>query len=132
MENYKEKSEQLLLEMANQKEENDKKLLQMEILTGVLCLLPLLMAIILVSVVPMEEWLGGIIAGMSCIPLFIAVPFMIKIEQTAGYYKCGECGHKYVPTFWSVFWAIHVGRTRYMKCPECQKRSWNKKVLTKD
>lgn len=132
MENYKEKSEQLLLDMAKQKEESDKRLLRTEILTGVLCLLYLLMATILVSVVPMEEWLGGMIVGMSCIPLFIAVPFMIKIEQTAGYYECRNCGHRHVPTFWSVFWAMHVGWTRYMKCPACQEWSWNKKVLTKD
>lgn len=28
--------------------------------------------------------------------------------------------------------AMHVGRKRYMKCPECGKWSWQKKVLTKE
>ena len=55
----------------------------------------------------------------------------IKIEQTAGYYECGNCHYKYVPEYSSVFWAMHMGRTRYMKCPKCHKKSWNKKVLTK-
>lgn len=27
------------------------------------------------------------------------------------------------------FFSPHMGRTRYMKCPECGKRSWQKKVL---
>ena len=54
------------------------------------------------------------------------------IEQTAGYYKCGKCGHCYVPTYGSVLGAMHYGRTRYMKCPECHKRSWQKKVLSKE
>ena len=27
---------------------------------------------------------------------------------------------------------MHYGRTRYMKCPKCNKRSWNKKVISKD
>ena len=52
-----------------------------------------------------------------------------KIEQVAGYYECGKCHHKYVPTYSSVFFAMHVGRTRYMKCPKCHKNSWNKKVI---
>ena len=57
---------------------------------------------------------------------------MLKIEQTAGYYECKECNHKYVPEYNSVFWAMHVGRTRYMKCPKCGKKSWQKKVITKE
>jgi DNA-directed RNA polymerase subunit RPC12/RpoP len=65
-------------------------------------------------------------------PLLVAMPFMIRIEQTAGYYVCAKCGHKYVPTYKSVFLAMHTGRTRYMKCPHCAQKSWQKKVLTKD
>ena len=26
---------------------------------------------------------------------------------------------------------MHVGRTRYMKCPECNEKSWQKKVISK-
>ena len=33
------------------------------------------------------------------------------------------------PPYLNVFWAMHLGRTRYMKCPNCGKYSWNKKVL---
>ena len=35
-------------------------------------------------------------------------------------------------TYWQTNLAMHMGRTRYMKCPECGKRSWQKKVLTKE
>ena len=59
---------------------------------------------------------------------FIAV----GIEQKAGYYECKNCHHRYVPTYWQTNLAMHIGRTRYMKCPECGKRSWQKKVLTKE
>ena len=31
----------------------------------------------------------------------------------------------------SVFLAMHMNRTRYMKCPECGKKSWDKKVINK-
>lgn len=132
MENYKEKSEQMLLDMAKQKEESDKRLLHIEIVMGVCCIIPLIASAVIVSAVPMKEWLATVIVLASLIPLLIATPFALKIEQTAGYYECAHCHHKYVPTYKSVFFAMHSGRTRYMKCPQCNKRSWNKKVISKD
>ena len=65
-------------------------------------------------------------------PLLLATPFMLKIEQTAGYYECAKCAHRYVPTYKSVFMAAHVNRTRYMQCPQCGEKSWQKKVISKD
>ena len=132
IENYQEKSEQLLIDMVRQKEENDRRLLRMEVVMGILSILPLLIFAIIVLIVPMEEWLGGVIVGTSVIPLLIATPFALKIEQTAGYYVCQKCHHKYVPTYTSVFGAMHVGRTRYMKCPKCNIGFWQKKVLSKE
>ena len=131
MNNYNENVEKNLLDMVKQKEENDKRLLRMEILMGILSILPLLISTVIVLLVPLEEWLGSVIVGTSVIPLLIATPFALKIEQTAGYYECGKCHYKYIPTYKSVFFATHMGRTRYMKCPECNKRSWNKKVISK-
>ena len=131
MKNYDESVEKNLLEMVKQKEENDKRMLRMEILMGVLSILPLLISTAIVSIVPMEEWLGSVIVGTSLIPLLIATPFALKIEQTAGYYECDKCHYKYVPKYLNVFGAMHIGRTRYMKCPKCNQRSWNKKRISK-
>ena len=132
MENYQKQSEKLLLEMAKQKEEADKRLLTMEIVLGVIAVLPLIAAIIIVNIVPMEEWKGGLLVGLCLLPLLIATPFAIKIEQTAGYYECKKCGHRYIPTYSRVFMAMHISRTRYMRCPACHRYSWSKKVLTKE
>jgi len=132
MKNYEENVEKNLLEMVKQKEETDKRLLKIEILMGWIAILPLLISTAIVSIVPMEEWLGSVIVGTSIIPLLIATPFAIKIEQTAGYYECNICQHKYIPKYLSVFGAMHMGRTRYMKCPQCNKRSWQKKVINKE
>lgn len=132
MENYNKELENHLLEMVKQKQESDRRLLQMEIVTGVICLLPLLAAVVIALAVPMEEWIAELIAGLSVIPILVAAPFMIRIEQVAGYYKCKNCGHRHVPNYKSVFMAMHMGRTRYMKCSACGKRSWQKKVLTQE
>ena len=127
--NNKNQLEKNLLDIVKLKQENDKKLLNIEIIMGILCILPLFISMIIVFVIPLEEWIEEIILGTSLIPLLIAAPFVLKIEQTAGYYECGKCNHKYIPTYKSVFLAMHVNRTRYIKCPKCKKYSWNKKIL---
>ena len=133
MENYQKQSEEILIEMVKEKEEKDRMLLRAELIAGILSCIPLLIATIFVAYnESIAEWIRIVIVLVSLIPFFIAVPFLIKIEQRAGYYQCAECGHCYVPTFKSVLWAPHMGRTRKMKCPACGKKSWQKKVLTKE
>ena len=80
----------------------------------------------------LAEWQRAVICIAGMIPLLVAMPFMLKIEQKAGYYECKKCGHRYVPTFKAVNLAPHMGRTRKMRCPKCQEKSWQKKVLSLD
>ena len=131
VQNYDKKLENNLIEMIRQKEESDKRLLKIEIVLGVMAILPLIASIIIASVVPMEEWKSGLLVGLSLIPLLIATPFAIRIEQKAGYYECSKCGHRHIPRYGNVFLAMHVNRTRYMRCPNCGKKSWQKKVISK-
>ncbi len=132
MENYNENSEKIILEMVKEKEKNDKLLLRFEILMGVVCIIIMLALTTVASFVEMEEWLRFLLILIGFAPILIACPFMLKIEQIAGFYECKHCHHKYVPTYSSVFYAMHINRTRYMKCPKCHKRSWQKKVISKD
>ena len=132
MENYNKEMESNLLNMVKQKEEADKRLLRIEIVLGVCCILPLIAAIIVAFTVPMEEWLKAVIVLSGLVPLLVATPFALFIEQKAGYYECKKCGHRHVPKYVSVFFAMHVNRTRYMRCPKCEKCSWQKKVISKE
>ena len=132
MDNYNKESEKILLEMVKQKEEADKRLLMMEVFIGGVCALVLLALLLIAGLVQMQEWLRVVLILIGFFPILFATPFMLRIEQTAGYYRCAHCGHCYVPSYQSVFMAMHMGRTRYMKCPNCQKRSWQKKVIRKD
>lgn len=72
------------------KEERDKRLLHMEIIMGILCILPLFISIIIVGIFSIQEWLGRLIIGTSIIPLLIATSIALKIEQKARCYECGK------------------------------------------
>lgn len=132
MGHYNKEMENKLIEMVKEKEKADRRLLRMELVLGIIAILPLIAAAVIILAIPMKEWEAGLLVGLSLIPLLIATPFALKIEQKAGYYACRECGHRYVPKYAHVFFAPHVHTTRYMRCPECGKKSWHKKVLTKE
>ena len=128
-ENKNKNEEQLLLELVAQKERADKQLLGFEIVIGTLSLIILLGCTFAASFFLMEDWLRIVLIVSGFVICLVGIGFAIRIEQTAGYYRCPHCGHRYVPTYQSVLWSMHFGRTRYMKCPNCQKHGWQKKVI---
>lgn len=131
MDNYN-KLQNNLLEMIKEKEESDRRLLTLEWVLGILSCIVLFVPIFVAALLPMEEWVQTILIFSGFIPALIGLHFAMKIEQTAGYYECKHCKHKYVPTINAMYAAPHVGRTRFMKCPECSKKSWQKKVISKE
>ena len=135
MDNYNEKLEKQLLEAVKQKEDSDKRLLTLEWVVGILSCVVLIVPIIIGSYLPenaIEDWQRTLLILSGFIPCFVGFAFAIRIEQVAGYYECRHCGNKYVPSAKSMWLSMHMGRTRYMKCPKCGKRSWQKKVVSKD
>lgn len=132
MENYNKEMESNMLELIKQKEQGDKRLLMLEWVIAILSLIVLLVPIIISILVPMEEWKQLVIIFSGFIPCIVGLCFAIKIEQIAGYYKCKACGHRYVPSYMAVNLSMHLGRTRYLKCPKCEKKSWQEKVISKD
>lgn len=131
MKDNEKKLEKNLVEMTRLKQESDKQLLILEILIGVLAVVILFICIFVASFINIEDGYRITLIIFGVIAFFVSMFFALRIEQTAGYYECNKCKNKYIPTYKSVLWAMHFGRTRYMKCPKCNKYSWNKKILTK-
>ena len=132
MENYNVKAEENLLEMRKQKEDADRQLLRLEVVIGYISSITFLVNIFVASYIQMPWFVRVGMIVIGCMVFFMGMHYALKIEQTAGYYECEKCHYKYVPEYKNVFLAMHIGRTRYMKCPKCGKKSWNKKVISKD
>lgn len=130
MKDYNEQAEKNLIEMKKQKEQADKRLLTAEIWLGLFAALFLLAVVVSAGIATIPEWAKVLIIIGGLVVFFIVCFFLLKIEQVAGYYECQHCHHRYVPTYKQVNLAMHMGRTRYMKCPKCGKKSWQKKVLS--
>ncbi len=129
MKDNEKRLEENLLEMTKLKEQRDKELLSMEIFIGVIVSFVMLVCILVASFASMQDWLRVVLIITGIIPFAIGMFYAIRIEQVAGYYECGKCHHKYVPSYKKVLFAMHINRTRYLKCPKCNEKSWNKKVV---
>ncbi len=133
MEKINETTERNLLHMVKEKEQKDRQLLRMEIVMMIVSVL-FLTAMLAVGIVLMKleqpKWIFFLLFGIGLAQFLVCAQFAVRIEQTAGFYECAECGHRYVPSFAAVAFAMHVNRTRRMKCPACGRRSWQKKVLS--
>ena len=129
MEKYDKQVEQNLIEMVKQKEESDKRLLNIEILLMAISITFFIAIIAIVSFVDMPLWAKIVIGIGGFIQLLASTLICFRIEQKAGYYECQECHHRYVPTFLQSSIAPHMGRTKYIKCPKCGKKSWQRKVI---
>lgn len=132
MDNYNKNLENNLLEMVKQKEQADKRLLALEVFIGITATVVLFALIFIAAFVEMEVWLKVALIVLGFILFLAGCFYAVRIEQVAGYYACKECGHRYIPTYKAVNLAMHMGRTRFMRCPACGKKSWQKKVLTKE
>ena len=132
MDNYNIELENNLLEMIKQKEQADKRLLSVEVFIGITATIVLFALIFVAALIQMEAWLKISLIVFGFILFLAGCFYALRIEQVAGYYECKHCKHRYVPTYKAVNMAMHMGRTRYMRCPQCGKKSWQKKVLSKD
>ena len=131
---YKENAERKLLELQQAKEKSDKRLLLAEWFIGGLSTILFLFAYFILLFAHIEAKLIStpvtvVLMVVSFVIFIVSITFCVYIEQKAGYYECAKCGHKHVPTFSQVLFSMHMGRTRYMKCPSCGKKSWQKKVV---
>lgn len=132
MENYKEIAEQTMLQLRETQEQTARKLLNLEIVIGFIASICLFMLIFAASYAEMPGIAKIVLITVGILQFGVAMFFALKIEQEAGYYECAKCRHRYVPNYATVVFAMHVNRTRYMKCPDCGRYSWQKKVLTKE
>ena len=131
MENNNQKNEQLLLEMATELERKNKTIWTAMWAIMTVSIIGLLGGLALVACLMTEgPWMVVAILGL-CVVFLVPCFYALKLEVSVGAYKCKNCGHEIVPTYKQALNAMHAGTTRYLKCPECGKRTWCKKVIKK-
>lgn len=132
VENYKSKAEEKLLQYQTDAQETTKRLLRAEMVLGFSSVFSFIIILFgcLYLIYELQIYvLPVILLTLNLVVFILTLSFCLYIEQKAGFYYCEKCKHKYVPSYKKVYLAPHVCRTRYMKCPNCKRRSWHKKII---
>ncbi len=131
MENNDQKNEQILLDMAKELERKNKTIWTSMWVMMSISLIALIAGILIAAfLIPEGVWQLVTILGIVVVFL-IPCFYALKLEVSVGAYKCKNCGHEIVPTYMEALNAMHMGTTRYLKCPKCNKRTWCRKVIKK-
>ena len=131
MANNDQKNEQLLLDMAKELERKNKTVWTSMWVLMISSMVALFCGIIIAALL-IPEGIWQLVAIIGIVILFL-IPclYALKLEVSVGAYKCKNCGHEFVPAYREALKAMHMGTTRCLKCPECGKRTWCKKVIKK-
>ena len=126
MENNNQKNEQLLLDMAKELEKKNKTIWNAMWIIMTVSILGLIGGLAIIAFfMPEGPWMLVAIISL-CVVFLIPCFYALKLEVSVGAYKCKNCGYEIVPTYKQALNAMHRGTTRYLKCPNCNKRTWCK------
>ena len=131
IEDNDQKSEQLLLEMTKELETKNKTIWTSMWAIMIVSITALLAGLLIAAyLIPEGVWQLVTILAV-CVVFLVPCFYALKLEISVGSYKCKNCGHEIVPSYAQALNAMHMGTTRYLHCPNCNKRTWCKKVIKK-
>lgn len=129
---YRQEADNNIVYLKKEQEKTAKFLLGLEYIIAILSIIVLLTFVLMASYVVMPTYLRVVLIIVGAIISLVGIHFCLIIEKDAGFYECKHCHYKYVPTYKQVLWSMHCGRTRHMKCPKCNRKSWQKKSISGD
>lgn len=128
---YHKNAEDNLKDLATIEVEQNKKIKLYERVISCIATATFIMLIFTASFVDeMPVWARVTLIVAGFIEFVIGISFSIRIETAIGKYECQRCGHQHIPKYSSIYLSIHAGTARYMNCPKCRTKTWQKPVNT--
>lgn len=128
---YKRKAEENIMDLMEEIRENKKKV----ILSVVVVFITLLAAITILFIATEHDGVGTaeriILIVIGVIVMIGGLGVATALDINAGTYECRKCGKRFVPKLGSYLNGAHTITTRYLRCPECGKRSFCKRRLSR-
>lgn len=126
---YKKRTEEIIMDLIKEKQENKKKVI-LAVITCVITLIGGTTLILVSGYLTMENYLRIILTVIGLIVIFGGIGVAAALEWNAGTYECPNCHTRFIPTFGEYLKGAHTPTTRVLTCPHCGKKSWCKKRLT--
>lgn len=108
--------------------EGKKRLKTAYVVMSVLAVIALFAETAFVVLWAVKGWWLPFAVGMPCLLVLMAAIVIIYYKNTA--YICRDCGKKFKPKFWVMFFAPHTPRTRKLKCPYCGSKKFHTETFS--
>ena len=131
MEQKDEQLNELIFQMARNEERYHKRLRHSAYVIIATSMVALVCLITLISLLIPECGFQYFMIIVAIILFIIPCIIAFKFKVETGYYECKNCQHMFVPNYKEIALLMQTPSRRLLKCPECGKWTWCKKVLKK-
>ena len=128
---FKEKAEDNIMKAIEKEIRENKKKIVITLIMVVVTLIASLTIILLTEKLEMSDTLRGVLIAVGLVVLFGGLFSAALLEMSAGTYECPHCKTRFVPTTKGYMLGMHTITRRHLKCPECGKKGWCKRRLSK-
>ena len=126
-----EQLDELIFQMAKNEERYHKRLRHSACVIVATSLVALICLISLISLLIPECGFQDFMIIMSVILFIIPCIMALKFQVETGYYECKNCQNMFVPNYKEIVALMQTPNRRLLKCPECGKWTWCKKLTKK-
>lgn len=95
-------------------------------ISAIVTILIILGLILLAGFVIEEVWIKILVCVMSVLLVVSNIALILLVAVNTEVYECCHCGEKFVPTKREYLMGAHTMKKRYLRCPYCHKKGWNK------
>lgn len=119
---YQQKAEENLMEILNEKQKNQRRLVWTVMITVVYIAIAFFIAWI-AAWVEMPQAVRVALMVSALLVSVLGIVFVSVVDRTTGYFQCGHCQELFVPdmkTYMKGSWSVLPGSARFT-CPHCGK-----------
>lgn len=95
-------------------------------ISAIVTILITLGLILLAGFVIEEVWIKILVCVMSVLLVVSNIALILLVAVNTEVYECCHCGEKFVPTMRKYLMGANTMKKRYLRCPYCHKKGWNK------
>lgn len=95
-------------------------------ISAIVTILITLGLILLAGFVIEEVWIKILVCVISVLLVVSNIALILLVAVNTEVYECCHCGEKFVPTMREYLMGANTMKKRYLRCPYCHKKGWNK------
>ncbi len=128
---FKTKAEDNIMKAIENEVRENKKKIVITLIMVVVTLIASVTLFTLTELLEMSDVMKGVLIAIGLIVLLGGLFSAALLEMSAGSYECPHCKKKFVPSTKNYMLGMHTITLRRLKCPECGKKGWCKRRLSK-